>query len=447
MFCSKCGKSTPQNSRYCPDCGYKIKSKSSSFLLFGIAFLTVLSIGIFSYLGYLLMDSRQQAEQPVEVKPEQVKTIIKEAPQTEPEPEQEKPVTPPKEVSQIIEESLPKVFTITTGFSQGSGFLVNDRGDILTNAHVVEGSTTVTVVDNSGQEFAGTVIGYSNEVDISLIRVPAFANRTPLALETGKESQLGDEVIALGSPRGLENTATLGNISGVDRTFVIEPHLYEGIYQTSAPLAPGSSGGPLIDKKTEKAIAINSAQISGEESIGFSIPLFKVIDTINQWSASPMSEEEIYGLFYNGDGLYFYQDMYDSEGYFDGGSYSEEYDDYYEEFDGYYGGDYNVPEYGEDSYYDEEDSFDGSYDEDYYDDEYDGGYEEDIPDRDSLETDGDTGGYYEEEEEDFPITEDEPEGEEETDYIDEWPAEGDSSYSGEGILDDETDSYSNDDNY
>ena len=437
MFCSKCGKSTPQNSRYCPDCGYKMKSKSSSFLLFGIAFLTVLSIGIFSYLGYLLMDTRQQAEQPVEAKPEQVKTIIKEVPKTEPEPQ--KTVTPPKEVSQIIEESLSKVFTINTEFSQGSGFLINDLGDVLTNAHVVEGSTSVTILDNSGNEFAGTVIGYSNEVDISLIRVPAFAERTPLSLEMKKESQLGDEVIALGSPRGLENTATLGNISGVDRTFVIEPHLYEGIYQTSAPLAPGSSGGPLIDKRTEKAIAINSAQISGEESIGFSIPLFKVIDTINQWAASPMSEEEIYGLFYNGAGLYFYQDMYESEGYFDGGSYSEEHDDYYEEFDGYYGGEYDVP-------YDEEDSSYSGYDEEYYDDEYDGGYDKDIPDRDSFETDGDTR-FHEEEEGDFPITEDKPEGEEETDYIDEWPTEGESSYSGEGIPDQETDTYSNNDNY
>lgn len=441
MFCAKCGKSTPQNSRFCPGCGYKIKSKPNNFLLFGITFLTVLSIGIFSYLGYLLMDSRQQAEQPVVVEPEQVKTIIKEVPHTEQKPEPEKPVTPPKEVSQIIEESLPKVFTITTGFSQGSGFLVNDRGDILTNAHVVEGSTAVTILDNSGQEFTGTVIGYSNEVDISLIRVPAFAGQAPLPLETENESELGDEVIALGSPRGLENTATLGNISGVDRTFVIDPHLYEGIYQTSAPLAPGSSGGPLIDKKTEKAIAINSAQISGEESIGFSIPLFMVIDTINQWSAFPMSKEEIYGLFYNGDGLYYYQDMYDSEGYFDGGSYSEEYDDYYEEFEGYYGGDYNVPDYGEDGNYDEEDSYDWGYDEEYYDD----GYDAYIPDRDSLETDRDTG-YYEEGEGNLPITEDEPRSEEETDYIDEW-TEGDSSYSGEGILDDETDPYSNDDNY
>ena len=425
MFCSKCGESLPQSSRFCPGCGLKTKEKPNKLLLFSIAFLTVASIGIFTYLGYLLLDSRQQAEQPVQAKPEQVRTIIKEVHQTEPKPEQPEPATSPKEVSQIIDESLPKVFTITTGLSQGSGFLINQNGDILTNAHVVEGSTVVTVQDNSGQEYEGTVIGYSNEVDLSLIRVPLLANRTPLALETEKESQLGDEVIALGSPKGLENTATLGNISGVDRTFVIEPHLYEGIYQTSAPLAPGSSGGPLIDKKTEKAIAINSAQISGEESIGFSIPLFKVIDTINQWSASPMSEDEIYELFYNGAGLYFYEDLYNNGGYFDGGSYSEEYDDYYEEFDGYYGSE-------DDGYYS-----------DYYGDEYD----EDIPDSDSIETDGDAD-YYEEYDEDFPLAEDEIE--EDSDYDYEWPEEEDSSSYEDGTPDDdlidETDP-SNDDDY
>lgn len=86
MFCSKCGESLPKNSRFCRGCGLKTKEKPNKLLLFSIAFLTVASIGIFTYLGYLLMDSRQQAEQPVQAKPEQVRTIIKEVHQTEPKP-------------------------------------------------------------------------------------------------------------------------------------------------------------------------------------------------------------------------------------------------------------------------------------------------------------------------------------------------------------------------
>ncbi|WP_051348755.1 trypsin-like peptidase domain-containing protein [Peribacillus kribbensis] len=255
------------------------------------------------------------------------------APVTSAKPVPKEREKPPKDVSKIIEDSLPKVFTIFSDLGQGSGFLINDKGDVLTNAHVVEGNVTVTLENNEGEEFQGTVIGYSNDVDIALIRVNSLAGKAPFTLETSKESKLGDEVIALGSPRGFENTATLGNISGVNRSFVIEPHTYEGIYQISAPIAPGSSGGPLLDKNTEKVIAINSARLNSETNIGFSIPVFRVMDTIKSWAASPMSENEIADLFHNEDGALFYQDLYGNDSYFDGGSYSDEYNNEYQEYD------------------------------------------------------------------------------------------------------------------
>ncbi len=415
MFCSKCGESLPQSSSYCPVCGHKTRPKSNRFLLWGMTLLSVVCIGVFSYLGYLFLNPPRQSEQPVQVKQVPVKTVAKEVKPTNTEAEPVKSIAT-KEVSQIIAESLPKVFTIRNDSSQGSGFLINKKGDILTNAHVVEGSTIATIQDNDGKEYQGTVIGYSNEVDIALIRVNELAERSPFSLEATNASKLGDEVIALGSPRGLENTATLGNISGVERTFVIEPHLYDGIYQISAPLAPGSSGGPLLNKKTEKVVAINSAKMNGEDSIGFSIPLYKVIDTINQWSSTPMSEEEIHQLFYNSAGLYFYQDLYDSEGYFDGGSYSEDYDSYYEEYDDYY------DDHDQDSEY--EDEYDSELDESDYDDTESEYNESDYIDEYNGNGEYDESDYYEEteeEEEESEIIEDSTEDtiEEDTNYDEE----------------------------
>ncbi len=421
MYCSKCGEPIPQRSSYCSSCGHKTRHKSNKLLVWGMVFLSVFCIGIFSYIGYLLSNPPKQAEQPVQTKQEQVKSVAKEVKPTKTE-SKPKESTPTKEVSQIIAESLPKVFTITNDSSQGSGFLINNKGDILTNAHVVEGSTVATILGNDGKEYQGTVIGYSNEVDIALIRVNELAERSPFSLETTNASKLGDEVIALGSPRGLENTATLGNISGVDRTFVIEPHLYDGIYQISAPLAPGSSGGPLLNKETEKVVAINSAKMNGEDSIGFSIPLYKVKDTINQWSSSPMSEEAIQLLFYNGAGLYFYQDLYDNEAYFDGGSYSEDYDDYYEEYDDY---DYYDEQYQES----EDEEYDSELDESQYDDsESEYNYEDEYNDNSSYEEPG----YYEEpEEEESEIIEDS------TEEVYEDTEDEESNYD-EGIIDEES---------
>ena len=131
----------------------------------------------------------------------------------------------------MIDESLTKVVTIYTETSQGSGFLINDKGDVLTNAHVVEGFTEVTVLDSLDHNYSGLVIGYSNDTDVAIVRVADLAGKAPLALESTTKALIGQEVIALGSPLGLRNTATLGYITGVDRSFFIGQRAYENIYQ------------------------------------------------------------------------------------------------------------------------------------------------------------------------------------------------------------------------
>ncbi|MFJ5621654.1 hypothetical protein ACIQD3_02775 [Peribacillus loiseleuriae] len=104
----------------------------------------------------------------------------------------------------------------------------------------------------------------------------------------------------------------------------------------SAPISPGSSGGPLLSKKNGKVIAINSAKMIGEAAIGFSIPVKDVYSILQGWVEQPLTEQEIFDLFYNEYGDYYYRDLWENEGnwYFDGGEYSEVEPDTYVEYRG-----------------------------------------------------------------------------------------------------------------
>ena len=175
---------------------------------------------------------------------------------------------------------------IDKGVSQGSGFLYNDKGDIITNAHVVGGSKDLRIKMADNTIYSGTVIGKSTNLDVALIRVPALKNKTPLKVDKDYKASLGDEVIAIGSPHGLENAITTGIINGLNRTFTIEEYKYKNMYQITAPVDNGSSGGPLLDKKTGEVIGINSAKSDGN-SIGYSIPINQVLQDVDAWSKNP----------------------------------------------------------------------------------------------------------------------------------------------------------------
>ncbi|NUK29800.1 trypsin-like peptidase domain-containing protein [Parageobacillus sp. VR-IP] len=331
MYCAKCGNKTESGAKFCSNCGASVRPQSNKLLVMTAIFMFVVCVSIWTALvhqwRYDEKKTEEVASKPIEqVKKERKTPVEKVKSQTAPAAKATAANTN-KDVTKIIAEAQEKVFTIYTGYSQGSGFLINKQGDVLTNAHVVEGSIDVMVRDRNGEEFQGKVIGYSNDIDVAVVRVPALKNKSPLLLETTRKAQVGEEVITLGSPMGLENTATFGYISGVDRNFVIEPHIYEDVYQISAPMAPGNSGGPLLERKTGKVLAINSARHATEANIGFSIPIFKIYSLIQKWISSPLAEDEIYAMFYNNEGMYFYQSL-EGEGYFEGGDYSEAYDTY-----------------------------------------------------------------------------------------------------------------------
>ena len=190
----------------------------------------------------------------------------------------------------IINESQKLVMLVyadtENGLSQGSGFLYNDKGDVITNAHVVGDALDVNVRLIDSTLYKGTVIGKSPSLDIALIRVPALEKKSPLKINTNYKSKIGNEIIAIGSPFGLENTITTGIISALDINFNIGQYEYKNMYQITAPIDNGSSGGPLLDKHTGNIIGVNSAK-AGDSSIGFSIPINQVMEYVEIWSKNP----------------------------------------------------------------------------------------------------------------------------------------------------------------
>ncbi|MCP3026350.1 S1C family serine protease [Halobacillus sp. A5] len=197
-----------------------------------------------------------------------------------------------KNTQEIIYESQKSVVQIELDNGTiGSGFLYNDQGDVITNAHVVANTEDVKVINVDSKEMEGQVIGASRSSDVALVRVPdlAEAEHDYLPVTEDEDTELLTEVLALGSPLGLQNTVTRGEISGLDRNFELDPFTYENVFQISAPISPGNSGGPLINGETGEVIGINSAKL-GDESIGFSIPVLDVMPMVQQWSKSPMKD-------------------------------------------------------------------------------------------------------------------------------------------------------------
>lgn len=193
-----------------------------------------------------------------------------------------------RSLKDIIFETQKQVVMIETATgNQGSGFLYNTKGDLITNAHVVSGARKVKVKTADARELIGEVIGISTTTDIAVVRVAELVGMEPLSLVRHIKAEVGDNVLAVGSPLGFQNTVTTGMISGVGRSFEIGRYQYSDLYQISAPIAQGNSGGPLVDQKTGEVVGINSAGTE-EGTFGFSIPVTNVISMVEEWSESPM---------------------------------------------------------------------------------------------------------------------------------------------------------------
>lgn len=189
---------------------------------------------------------------------------------------------PKNDTSAIIANAKTQVYTVYTDLQQGSGFLFNKKGDIITNAHVAKDASYVFVTNEHGQEFRGQVIGISNKTDVALIRVPELAGKDPLVLDTAM-ARVNTPVIAIGSPNNKGGTATEGKITSIGAEFTDE-YTYSGLYEMTARLHSGSSGGPLINAQTGNVIGINSIILTDQPEIGYAIPISKVMSLITNWS-------------------------------------------------------------------------------------------------------------------------------------------------------------------
>lgn len=154
---------------------------------------------------------------------------------------------------------------------QGSGVVISADGEVLTNNHVVDGATTIRAKLGDGREFQAEVIGADPSTDLALLRLSSLEHSLPVArLGDSDRLEVGDWVMAIGNPFGLEATVTVGVLSGKGRS--IGASDYDDFLQTDASINPGNSGGPLFNTQGE-VVGINTAIVPGGQGIGFSIPI------------------------------------------------------------------------------------------------------------------------------------------------------------------------------
>jgi S1-C subfamily serine protease len=160
---------------------------------------------------------------------------------------------------------------------QGSGFIIDESGIVLTNAHVVSKADTVTVTLKDGRQYKGEVRGVDDVSDLAVVKLQNVESRLPVApLGNSEQVEVGDWAIAVGNPVGLDNTVTLGIISTLHRTSaeIGIPGKRLDFIQTDAAINPGNSGGPLLSDRGE-VIGINTAIRADAMGIGFAIPIDK----------------------------------------------------------------------------------------------------------------------------------------------------------------------------
>jgi S1-C subfamily serine protease len=210
-------------------------------------------------------------------------------------------------LADAVARVLPSVVNVRTesfggGRGEGSGIVLDRRGVILTNNHVVEGTTRVTVVFNDDvhkRPMAGTVIGTAPGKDLAVIRVKA-TDLVPLPLARSSALRLGDAVFAVGFPLGLGATVTSGIISGLHRTIDGENGKLTGLLQTDAAINPGNSGGPLVDR-SGRLLGINTAgvRLAEAENVSFAIAIDEALPVIAKIRQAPPDTEAWLGIAYS----------------------------------------------------------------------------------------------------------------------------------------------------
>lgn len=171
------------------------------------------------------------------------------------------------------DRKLPKKFKQET-VGLGSGMIMDGEGHILTNSHVAAGATKIEVQLSDGSRYTAKLVGADPKTDVAVVRIQAKHTLPTVTFGDSDKLEIGEWVVAIGHPRGLDQTVTQGIISAKHRRGILDPSGYQDFLQTDAPINPGNSGGPLLNLRGE-VIGVNTAIASesgGSEGIGFAVP-------------------------------------------------------------------------------------------------------------------------------------------------------------------------------
>ncbi|MFZ2503730.1 MAG: trypsin-like peptidase domain-containing protein [Nocardioides sp.] len=220
-----------------------------------------------------------------------------------------------RSIAAVAQRLLPSTVQVRAEFggdgqgSTGSGFVLDDQGHIVTNNHVVAEAADngeISVITQQGKTFRAEIVGRSPVYDLAVLEVSGAEGLTPASLGASQELQIGDGVVAIGSPLGLNATVTAGIVSALDRPVTtgssVDDASYINAVQTDAAINPGNSGGPLVNLRGQ-VVGVNSAIATtgvaqgeaGNIGVGFAIPVEQVRTTAEQILATGEARYPVIG--------------------------------------------------------------------------------------------------------------------------------------------------------
>jgi putative serine protease PepD len=206
----------------------------------------------------------------------------------------------PLSVNAIYRNNYKGVVEIVVGGAEGSGFVYDENGDVVTNQHVVGAGGAIRVTFWNGKTYNGSLVGTDASTDLAVIKVDAPASMIhPLQLGDSAALQVGDGVVAIGSPFGLQETVTSGIVSALHRTITSPSNFtISDSIQTDAAINHGNSGGPLLNTAGQ-VIGVNSqirSDSGGNEGVGFAIPSNTVRSVVTQLIATGKAQHAFLGV-------------------------------------------------------------------------------------------------------------------------------------------------------
>ena len=178
----------------------------------------------------------------------------------------------------------------------GTGVVIDPRGYVLTNYHVVEGVRNIEVTISDGSQTTAKLVAHDHATDLAILKIDVRRRLPVIKIGTSSDLMLAETVAAVGNAYGYEHTVTVGIISQLGRTVQVnDEQVYENLIQTDAPINPGNSGGPLLNLKGEM-IGINVAVRIGAQGIAFAIPVNDAMNTAAQLMRQVVSQQVFHGI-------------------------------------------------------------------------------------------------------------------------------------------------------